>query len=477
MKKITFPALPVLIVDDEEQFRLSLMMTLSSNGINNVIECSDSRTVLSRLQEAACEMVLLDLAMPGLSGAKLLPEIVKEYPHLPVIILTAINEVNTAVECMKCGAFDYLVKPVDESRLVTTVRRAAELRQMQDENSRLKEYLLSNTLNKPEAFASTVTQNGSMRSIFQYAEAVAVTPLPVLITGETGVGKELIAKSVHKASGRSGQFIAVNVAGIDDTLFSDTLFGHKRGGFTSAESDRKGLIEQAADGTLFLDEIGELSPESQVKLLRILQEGRYYPIGSDIPRLSNARFIVATNRNIEAMVQNGEFRRDLYYRLQTHCIHIPPLRERRDDIPLLTEHFISKACATLQKKVPAVPPELFILLSNYPFPGNIRELEGMIFDAISRHQKGILSLDALCQKVGNNNLHKNGGLDAETAIAPVKRLAFGDSLPTMKEADDLLIQEALARSKGNQKIAAMMLGITRRALNNRLHRNPDRFEK
>ena len=473
MKKITYPALPVLVVDDEEQFRLSLMMTLSSNGINNVIKCGDSHDVLGKLQETPCEMVLLDLAMPGISGSKLLPEIVKEYPHLPVIILTAINEVNTAVECMKCGAFDYLVKPVDESRLVTTVRRAAELRQMQDENSRLKEYLLSNTLKSPEAFASTVTQSDSMRSIFQYAEAVATTPLPVLITGETGVGKELIAQSVHKASGRSGQFIAVNVAGIDDTLFSDTLFGHKRGGFTSAESDRKGLIDQAEDGTLFLDEIGELSQESQVKLLRILQEGRYYPIGSDIPRLSNARFIVATNRNIEEMLQSGAFRRDLFYRLQTHRIHIPPLRERRDDIPLLTDHFISKACATLQKKVPAVPPELLILLSNYLFPGNIRELEGMIFDAISRHQKGILSLDPIREKVGKNGFPKNGGLDPAAAIALAKRMAFGDSLPTMKEAGDLLIQEALARSRGNQKIAAMMLGITRRALNNRLHRKPD----
>ncbi len=477
MKKITYPALPVLVVDDEEQFRLSLMMTLSSNGINNVIECGDSRAVLGMLQETPCEMALLDLAMPGLSGSKLLPEIVKEYPHLPVIILTAINEVYSAVECMKCGAFDYLVKPVDESRLVTTVRRAAELRQMQDENSRLKEYLLSNTLKNAEAFASTVTQNASMRSIFQYAEAVATTPLPVLITGETGVGKELIAQSVHKASGRSGQFIAVNVAGIDDTLFSDTLFGHKRGSFTSAESDRKGLIEQAGDGTLFLDEIGELSQESQVKLLRILQEGRYYPIGSDIPRLSNARFIVATNRDIEEMVQSGAFRRDLFYRLQTHRIHIPPLRERRDDIHLLTDHFIRKACATLQKKVPAVPPELFILLSNYLFPGNIRELEGMILDTISRHQKGILSLEAIREKVGNNGLPKNGETDPAAAIATAKRMAFGDSLPTMKEAGDLLIQEALARSRGNQKIAAMMLGITRRALNNRLHRKPDSLEK
>jgi len=477
MKKITYPALPVLVVDDEEQFRLSLIMTLSSNGINNVIECGDSRSVPGILQETPCEMVLLDLAMPGLPGSKLLPEIVKEYPHLPVIILTAINEVNTAVECMKCGAFDYLVKPVDESRLVTTVRRAAELRQMQDENSRLKEYLLSNTLKNPEAFAPTITQNTSMRSIFQYAEAVATTPLPVLITGETGVGKELIAQSVHKASGRSGQFIAVNVAGIDDTLFSDTLFGHKRGGFTSAESDRKGLIEQAADGTLFLDEIGELSQESQVKLLRILQEGRYYPIGSDIPRLSNARFIVATNRDIEEMVRNSTFRRDLYYRLQTHRIHIPPLRERRDDIPLLTDHFIRKASATLQKKVPAVPPELFILLNNYLFPGNVRELEGMIFDAISRHQKGILSLDAIRDKVGNNTIPKGEGTNHEAAVAIVKRLTFGDALPTMKETGDLLIQEALARSKGNQKIAAMMLGITRRALNNRLHRKTGNNDK
>ncbi|HOX86954.1 MAG TPA: sigma-54 dependent transcriptional regulator [bacterium] len=476
MKKVTFPELPILVVDDEEQFRLSLVMTLNSNGINHVIECGDSHAVLDMMQKIPCEMVLLDLAMPGFSGSELLPEIVKEYPRVPVIILTAINEVNTAVECMKCGAFDYLVKPVDENRLVTTVRRAAELLQVQDENSRLKEYLLSNTLKHPQAFSPIITAHASMRSIFQYAEAVAATPLPVLITGETGVGKELIAKAVHAASGRTGQFVAVNVAGIDDTLFSDTLFGHRRGAFTGAESDRKGLIEQATDGTLFLDEIGEMSQESQVKLLRILQEGRYYPIGSDIPRLSNARIIVATNRQVEEMVQNNTFRRDLYYRLQTHRIHIPPLRERRSDIPLLVEHFTQKACVTLHKKAPAKPPELFILLNNYLFPGNVRELEGIIFDAISRHQKGILSLDAIRERVGYSGNHDHE-LRAQIDFAIDRKIAFGDVLPSLKEIVDLLIQEALARSEGNQTIAARMIGITRRALNNRLHRGKSDIRK
>ncbi|MDZ7767137.1 MAG: sigma 54-interacting transcriptional regulator [Melioribacteraceae bacterium] len=221
-------------------------------------------------------------------------------------------------------------------------------------------------------------------------EAIAKTNLPVLITGETGTGKELIANAIHKVSGRKGELVPVNVAGVDDNLFSDTLFGHKKGAFTGAEIERKGLIERAEDGTLFLDEIGDLNIESQVKLLRLLQEGQFYPLGSDIAKLSNARIIVATNRSIKSLQSSNTFREDLYYRLRSHHINIPPLRERKKDIPYLIDFFLIRAAKELGKTKPRPPKELYTLLSNYHFPGNIRELEGIIYDAVSLHKSGIL---------------------------------------------------------------------------------------
>ncbi|HID95552.1 MAG TPA: sigma-54-dependent Fis family transcriptional regulator [Candidatus Latescibacteria bacterium] len=472
MNQAQYPSLPVLLVDDEEQFLLSASVTLSSAGINNTVGCQDSREVMRLLAEQNFELVVLDILMPYVPGNELLPKIVRDYPDIPVIMITAVNELETAVECMKSGAFDYLVKPVDDERLVTCIRRAIEFREMRDENTLLKQYLLSDKLEHPEAFSAIVTQNSTMRSIFQYVEAIAGTSLPVLITGETGVGKELIAKAIHRLSRRTGEFVPVNVAGVDDTLFSDTLFGHKKGAFTGAHRDRKGLIEKASGGTLFLDEIGDLSIESQVKLLRLLQEGKYYPIGSDVPKLTDVRIVVATNKDIEAMQQTGRFRKDLYYRLQAHHVHLPPLRERLDDIPLLVEHFLQKAAKILGKKKPTPPRELFTLLGTYHFPGNIRELEGMIFDAVSRHKFGVLSMEPFRAKItarapAQKTIQIN---EQELLKEESKKIIFTDQLPTLKDAEQMLITEALKRSNGNQTIAAQMLGLSRKALNNRLRR-------
>ena len=474
MNPTTFPAFPVLLVDDEEQFLFSASFSLSSEGINNIVQCQDSRDVMSTLSKQDFSVAVLDMLMPHLSGWDLLPMIVRDFPDLPVIIITAVNEVEAAVECMKKGAFDYLVKPVDRARLVTTVRRAIEVRELRDENARLKDYLLSDNLTQPEAFSEIITQHPMMRSIFQYVEAIAGNALPVLITGETGVGKELIAKAIHQLSGRAGGLIPVNVAGLDDPLFSDTLFGHKKGAFTGADGARQGLIEQASGGTLFLDEVGDLSMESQIKLLRLLQEGKYYPLGDDLPKLTDARIIVATNREIEPSMEAGTFRQDLYYRLQTHHIHLPPLHNRRDDIPLLVEHFLEKAAKQLGKKKPTVPTELSTLLGAYHFPGNIRELENMIFDAVSRHRGGVLSTKSFRDKIGHKSLNHHTG---EAESSREKQLPFTDLLPTLdqlpalKDAEQLLIAEALKRSQGNQAIAAQLLGMSRQALHNRLSRS------
>jgi len=472
MSAMVYPEYPVLLVDDEEQFLLSAGFTLNSFGITNVVECADSRKVMSMLSDQQYSAVVLDINMPHIGGQELLQTISREYPNNSVIMLTAVNEVESAVECMKEGALDYLVKPVNDDTLLTSIKRAIEFWRIRNENSLLKKYLLSDELEHPDVFKEIITKNSSMRSRFQYLEAISPTPLPVLITGETGTGKELVASAIHKLSGRRGEFVPVNVAGVDDTLFSDTLFGHKKGSFTGAIKDRRGLIEQAAGGTLFLDEIGDLSVESQVKLLRLLQEGKYYPIGSDVPKISDARIVVATNIDLNAKQKSGQFRKDVYYRLQAHQVEIPALRFRKEDIELLVDYFLEKAAIILNKDKPTVPKELFTLLRNYSFPGNVRELEGLISDALSRHKSGILSTESFREKLHPDHLEQSTVSEQITQSGQTERneLSFPDNLPTLKQMEQMLIGEALKRSEDNQRIAAEILGMTRRALNNRLQR-------
>jgi DNA-binding NtrC family response regulator len=407
--------------------------------------------------------------MPHISGEELLPMIIADYPEIPVVVVTGSNDVDTAVKCMQHGAFDYILKPVEKSRLIGGVKRAVELRELQRENQLLKAHVLSDKLEKPEAFSEIITVSTSMRSIFQYIEAVANSPRPVLITGETGVGKELVAKAVHKLSNRAGNFVPVNAAGLDDHVFADTLFGHKKGAFTDAREARSGLIERAAGGTLFLDEIGDLSTTSQVKLLRLLQEGDFFPLGSDVSKRSDARIVVATNQDLDALQSSGQFRKDLYYRLCDHQIHIPPLRRRREDLAVLVEHFLEKASKILDKKKPTPPVELITLLSTYYFPGNIRELESMIFDAVSSHASGKLSMDSF-------KAHLSKVSVTEASDSPPEKgalISFSHQLPTLKQIEQLLIDEALTRANDNQSIAALSLGISRQALNKRLKKKAE----
>lgn len=462
-----FPELPILVVDDETEFLFSAEMILKSERITNVLTCSDSRKVKQMLKEQHFSVLLLDMSMPHVSGYELLEHVSEYYPNIPVIILTALHDVELAVNSMKLGAFEYLLKPIQESALVGSIKRAIEHAEIRNENLRLKEKLLEGGIKHPEHFEDIITRNDRMRSLFKYIEAISVTHLPVLIQGETGVGKELFARAIHRSSGRKGELIAVNVAGVDDNLFSDTLFGHVKGAYTGAEAPRKGLIEQAQNGTLFLDEIGDLSNESQVKLLRLIQENKYYPLGADVSKTSNARIIVATHKDLNAMQKRKEFRSDLYYRLQSHKIQIPPLRERKEDLELLVDFLLEKASKALKKKKPTVPKSLFTLLKNYAFPGNIRELEGMIVDAVSRHQGGILSLDTFKEKI---DFSADVVAEQDDEPKTVPKVQFSDSLPTLDEMEKLLIDEALRRTEGNQTIAAEILGISRRALNNRLHR-------
>ena len=464
--------LPVLLVDDEESIIFAYKLSLQRAGFEQVLTEQDSRRVLPILEEKEVAVIVLDLFMPHISGIELLKEIHMKFPHIPVIVMTGAGEVATAVDCMKSGAFDYLTKPADKTRLLASIRKAMEMRALRDELSTLKEYLLTDQLEHESAFKSIVTKDKKMRAIFQYVEATAQSPQPVLVSGDTGTGKELIARAIHDVSGRSGRFVAVNVAGLDDIMFSDTLFGHEKGAYSGADKNRAGLIQKAMGGTLFLDEIGDLSELSQVKLLRLLQEGSYYQLGADLPKSSDARIVVATNKELSQEVSRGRFRKDLYYRLNAHVVQIPPLRERVEDIPFLLDHFLKKAAKTLKKKKPTAPVELITLLSNYNFPGNVRELEAMVFDAVTRHKSGVLSTATFRNILKKEHSSFESKAVMKTVMADMT-LDIDGRLITLKEAEKCLIDCAMRRSDNNQRIAAEMLGITRQALNKRLLRKKE----
>jgi two-component system nitrogen regulation response regulator GlnG len=461
--------LPILLVDDEPQLLRSASIVLRAAGMPQVTTLDDSRGVLPLLAERDIGVLVLDLTMPHISGQTLLGQIAADHPDVPVILLTATNDLDTAVQCMQAGATDYLVKPVEADRLVSSVKRAVEIRSLRAEVLSLKERLLTETPHQREAFAGIVTQSRAMFAIFRYIEAIAASPQPVLITGETGTGKELIASALHRLSGRPGELVAVNVAGLDDTMFADTLFGHTRGAFTGADRPREGLIASAGSGTVFLDEIGDLSVASQVKLLRVLQAGSFYPLGADHPRQSSARVVVATNCDVAQSVAAGTFRRDLYYRLRTHHLHLPPLRSRAGDLPLLVDHFVEKAAHQLGKARPTVPLALHQLLRTYRFPGNVRELEALIFDAVARHQGVTVSLQSFREAIVGRPDCALIEPEPDGSSVPLAAL-FPDRLPTFREIGDAVITEALRRADGNQGVAAAMLAISRQALNKRLSR-------
>lgn len=455
----------IIIADDDPGILSAFDTMLRMSGFDYIIKCTCGREVIKNIRKFSVDAVIADYHMPDVDGEGILEFMAAEYSEIPVIIVTGEAEVDVVVRCMKKGAVDYLQKPVDEERLVAVIGNALQLRKLRVENEMLKKHLAEENLGIPSGFEDIITRNRVMQSIFQYLQSIGPTGVPVLITGETGVGKEVFARAIHKVSGRTGRFVAVNVAGLDDHMFSDTLFGHQKGAFTGADRVRLGLAAQASGGTLFLDEIGDLSFTSQIKLLRLLQEKEYVPLGADAPVPLEARIIAATNVGLVEAVSSGSFRKDLYFRLKPHHVRIPPLRERSDDIPLLVNHFMEKAARDLNKKIPVFPPELIPLLSLYTFPGNIRELEGMIYDAVGRHTSRMLSLSTFRQHMreGGENLLAD---TCEQSFTDT--LVFPEILPKLKEIPDLLVAEALKRSGGNQSLAAELLGISHQALSKRL---------
>jgi DNA-binding NtrC family response regulator len=458
---------PILLVDDEPEILQLTKMTLESEGIYNILTMDDSRTVLPFLAKEKAAVILLDLMMPYLSGLELLQRINSEFPEIPVIVITAMNDVETAVDCLKTGAFDYLLKPVEPNNLVSSVRKALKVNFLQNEISSLKNYLLTDRLEHADAFKEIVTCSKKMRAIFQYTEVISPSRQTILISGETGTGKELMAHAIHKLSDLKGEFVAVNVAGLDDTIFSDTLFGHKRGAFTGAEQSRDGLVSKAGDGSLFLDEIGDLSQASQLKLLRLLQEHEYFPLGSDAVKTSNARIIVATNHELEKLIEEGKFRKDLYFRLCAHKIQLPPLRERLEDIPLLLNHFIEAAAMSLNKAKPVPSPEVAELLMSLHFPGNIREFQAIVFDAVARHTSGILSYNHF-PTVKKIPLPPLPALNDACPEGPDPLSILFGKFPTIEEVEEYLIKRAVALTQGKMGVAASILGISRQGLHKRI---------
>jgi DNA-binding NtrC family response regulator len=425
----------ILIVDDEEVVLNGVRRTLRASGFDEVLMCADSRNVEPLLEGEPIALILLDLMMPHIGGRELLERIASSHPEIPVIVVTAEQDVRIAVDCMKVGAYDYLLKPVGADELMATVRRALEHRELRDENARLRSKLLEQDLEQPRAFVGLITADASMIRVFAYLEVIARGSHPALITGETGTGKELIARAFHELSGRRGPFVAVNVAGLDDTMFSDTLFGHRPGAFTGASGTRRGMIEQAGRGTLFLDEIGDLAEASQVKLLRVLQEREYHTLGDDVPKRLEARVIAATHQDLSRL------RRDLYFRLRSYHVRIPPLRERLGDLPLLVNHIVREAAHDLGKQPPVVPERLYRVLGRYDFPGNIRELRAMVFDAVARHTTGPLPVDPFIESMGTHDIEDDDLVRSD--------LSRGDiiSEPQWRDMERTNLLNALRRAK------------------------------
>ena len=446
----------ILIIDDDELVSQAYAAILEDAGWGNSRIVTDSRMAMNVIRGAQFGVILLDLHMPHVSGTDLLASIAEERPETPVIILTLEDSIEVAVECMKLGAFDYMSKPIDETRLVTSVAHATRMRALHDEVMALSKRSDQIKLDHPEVFEKIVTQNDAMLQVFAYIEAIASSPRALLITGESGTGKELIARAVHDASGRKGPFVPVNVSGLDDTVFSDTLFGHRRGAFTGADSPRKGLIEKASQGTLFLDEIGDLDNGAQVKLLRLLQEDEYYPLGSDTAERSRARIVAATNADLKDKQSDGTFRKDLYFRLMAHHVELPPLRDRTEDLRLLIDRFASESAEALERERAKIPSGAESIFMGYSFPGNVRELQAIVYDVISRTPSGEITRADFLRHPALSDLaaeHQAQG-----------RFSYSGPIPKLSEVEDYLFREAMEKADGNQSAAARMLGVSQSTL-------------
>ncbi len=435
---------PVLVVDDDEGLLLSIKATLVSSGLPEPALVSDSRRVMDLVQKYDFQLILLDLMMPQLTGMEVLQTIKAESPDVDCVIVSAIDDVSSAVQAMSLGASDYLVKPLNSDKLIALVNRTLEKVNVQHELAQFGSKKVFSNLKNPEAFKNMVAEDEAMALVFHQVEAVAGTDYSVVINGESGTGKEMLARVIHNLSHRSdAPFYAVNMASFSKTIFEDEFFGHTKGAYTDAGNDKIGFFEAANSGTLFLDEITELDPSLQGKLLRVIEERELYRLGSTEIRNVDVRIIAATNKDINEEILKGVFRADLYYRINMYNINVPPLRERKKDILPIASHFLKIHAQANNKDIRSLSPELEQRLMQYSFPGNVRELENIIAAAVLLEKSNTLSLAA------TSNLLPYEGPERRKNV----------ELLTLEELEKRHIEKVLSITSGNRPKAAKILGI------------------
>jgi DNA-binding NtrC family response regulator len=452
---------PILIVDDDAAQRRLIDFWLKEEGYSTAL-ASDGNAGLTEFEARSPRLVIADIRMPGLSGVELLGRIKAINDDALVLLVTAFGTVENAVEAMKLGATDYILKPLNADELKIVVRRALQHQQLLEENRYLRDFA-----GATYRFENMIGQSRKMREVFDLAFRVAQADSTILLAGESGTGKELLAKGIHQNSGRAKKpFVTINCGAIPETLVESELFGHRKGSFTGAVADRIGKFEAANEGTIFLDEVSELRPNVQVKLLRVLQEREIDKVGDPRPLRVNVRVIAATNRNLRNLVEDKQFREDLFYRLSVIAIDLPTLCERKEDIPLLVDHFIHKCCRRQQVAPVSVSPEALEILTRYAWPGNVRELENLMERLVVLRKDSIVLPEHLPPEL----------VQQKPRIAKVA-LDLPDEGIDLEEVEKEILLQALQRHRWNQTRAAHYLNITRKTLIYRMEkfgmREPD----
>jgi len=437
----------VLIVDDEEIVRESLGGWLEKDGYQ-VTSAPDGRTAVERMKSERWNVMLVDLKMPGMDGLQVLEEARKLQPDAAVILMTAYATVDTAVQAMKLGAFDYLVKPFDPEELSILMQKVVAQQSLLRENA-----VLRKALKKEHRFRDLVSKSPAMQRVFELAQVAARSNSTILVLGESGSGKEVLARTIHAESTRAeGPFVAVSCAALTESLLESELFGHEKGAFTGAVSRRKGKFEAAHGGTLFLDEVGDITAKLQLDLLRVLEERKIQRVGGNEPIDVDVRVIAATNRDLKKAVADGSFREDLFYRLNVIPVTLPPLRERKEDIPILVDHFLDRLEAELKRRV-QVSPEAMAALLAHDWPGNVRELRNVL-------ERGAV--------VAQGDVIKSADLGLAPAPAKAASANPPGEPPTLEDVERRHISEVLAHTAGNVSQAARLLGIDRVTLYNKI---------
>ncbi|HYM78330.1 MAG TPA: sigma-54 dependent transcriptional regulator [Candidatus Dormibacteraeota bacterium] len=440
----------ILIVEDEAKMRRLLELNLGEDGFTT-FPAEDAETGLKLLREKTIDLVVTDLKLPGMNGLEFLQTIKRQNAALPVVVMTAFGSVETAVEAMKAGASDYVLKPFSLAEMRMVIHKELDVRNLREENRSLRE-----ALGKRYSHPNVVARSPKMQEVLATVERVAPTNATVLLGGESGVGKDLVARAIHEKSRRAtGPFLKINSTAIPENLLESELFGFERGAFTGAVASKPGKFELADKGTLFLDEIGDVPPATQVKLLRVLQEREFERLGGTKTVKVDVRLIAATNRDLREALEQGTFREDLYYRLNVVPIDIAPLRERKEDIPDLANLFITRFAGESGKPIESISPQAMQVLVNYHWPGNVRELQNIVERACALSKGPLLEVA---------DIH----LDTRPAKAGNGAPGFLPDGMTLEQWEDEMVQEALRRANGNKSQAARLLGLSRNALRYRL---------